>query len=793
MLNIMFKNYLKIAFRNIIRQKGFSFINITGLAIGMACTIIILIWVQDELTFDRFHENADNLYRVEEDQYYSGEVYHVNVTPYPCGPVFREEIPEVVNATRFQWTGGLLFRRGETSFFESGTVAVDSTFFQMFTFPLIEGDKRSALDEPFSIVLSKEMAEKYFGEENPIGEALNVNNQYEFIVTGVFDDIPQNSILQFDMLVNFDFMHDLGRYSDSWGNNSIRTFVQLREDSNIKEVNEKLTGLLRKNALESTTDYMVAPFTRIHLHQYWGFGHSKGLIQFVYIFSIIALFVLIIACINFMNLSTARSIGRAKEIGIRKVTGAHRRKIIAQFYGESIFLSFIALVFAIILVMVMIQPFNDISSKRFSINIFSNWQILLGLIGVTLFTGIIAGSYPAIFLSAFKPVKVLRGSLKSGKGSSIFRIILVVVQFTISIFLIIGTAVIYKQTKYLKNKDIGFDKEHVVCIPMRGDIRQSYDVLKSELIKDSRILGVTASAHRPSYIGSNSGGVDWEGKDPDQRVLISMNPVDYDFVETMKIDMKSGRSFSREFSSDFVNDSAGTFLINEELEKIMGVEFAVGMDFSFGGTRGQIVGVMENFHFQPARQEIEPLAIWIDTGWQNYFLIRIQAGDIPLSLDRIEDIWDEVIPDYPFDYFFLDEDFDSMYRTEERIGLLLNIFTVIAIFIACLGLFGLASFTAEQRTKEICIRKVLGASVSGITVLLSKEFAKWVVLGYIIAAPLAGYIMTKWLQDYAYKTKIGWLIFIGTAIISVVIALLTVSYQSIRAAYRNPVDSLRYE
>jgi len=789
----MFKNYLKIAFRNIIRQKGFSFINITGLAIGMACTIIILIWVQDELTFDRFHENADNLYRVEEDQYYSGEVYHVNVTPYPCGPVFREEIPEVVNATRFQWTGGLLFRRGETSFFESGTVAVDSTFFQMFTFPLIEGDKRSALDEPFSIVLSKEMAEKYFGEENPIGEALNVNNQYEFIVTGVFDDIPQNSILQFDMLVNFDFMHDLGRYSDSWGNNSIRTFVQLREDSNIKEVNEKLTGLLRKNHLESTTDYMVAPFTRIHLHQYWGFGHSKGLIQFVYIFSIIALFVLIIACINFMNLSTARSIGRAKEIGIRKVTGAHRRKIIAQFYGESIFLSFIALVFAIILVMVMIQPFNDISSKRFSINIFSNWQILLGLIGVTLFTGIIAGSYPAIFLSAFKHVKVLRGSLKSGKGSSIFRIILVVVQFTISIFLIIGTAVIYKQTKYLKNKDIGFDKEHVVCIPMRGDIRQSYDVLKSELIKDSRILGVTASAHRPSYIGSNSGGVDWEGKDPDQRVLISMNPVDYDFVETMKIDMKSGRSFSREFSSDFVNDSAGTFLINEELEKIMGVEFAVGMDFSFGGTRGQIVGVMENFHFQPARQEIEPLAIWIDTGWQNYFLIRIQAGDIPLSLDRIEDIWDEVIPDYPFDYFFLDEDFDSMYRTEERIGLLLNIFTVIAIFIACLGLFGLASFTAEQRTKEICIRKVLGASVSGITVLLSKEFAKWVVLGYIIAAPLAGYIMTKWLQDYAYKTKIGWLIFIGTAIISVVIALLTVSYQSIRAAYRNPVDSLRYE
>ena len=759
----MIKNYIKIAFRNILRQKGFSLINIAGLAIGMACSIIILMWVIDEVDYDKFHENANTLYRIEQDQFYSGESYHVNVTPYVVAPAFKEGIPEVIDATRFVYTGGLLFRQGEISFFESGTICVDSTFLDMFTFPLVEGDKNTALDEPYSIVLSKEIAKKYFGEESPIGKALNVNNQYEFIVKGVFEDIPQNSTLQFDMLMSFDFLHVTGRYHDHWGSNSIQSFLQIREGSDVEAVNQKLTDMLREHQTESQTIYMAAPYTRIHLFAYFGFGHDRGNIQFIYIFSIIALFILLIACINFMNLSTARSVIRAKEIGLRKVTGALRYQLITQFYGESLFLSFIAFVLALIIAMLLIGPFNQLAYKEFSPEYLFTWKILLGYIGITLFTGLFAGSYPALLLSGFKPVRIMKGATKSGAGGRVFRIILVVFQFTMSIFLIIGTGIVYKQTRFLKNKEIGFDKEHIVCIVMRGEIRNYYDVIKNELSQDTRIMGVTASSHRPSYIGSNSGGAEWEGKDPEKSVLIGTTVVDYDFIETMKIEMKSGRSFSREFPSDFVNDSVGTFLINEETERIMGVESALGMNLSFMGREGQIVGIMKDFHFQPAREGIEPLAMIINPASAYYMLIRITPGDIPSSIEFLESKWEEIVPDYPFDYFFLDEDFDSMYRVEDRIGILLRVFTIVAIVVACLGLFGLASFSAEQRTKEIGIRKVMGASISGIVILLSTNFSKWVIVAFVIAGPLAGFVLKKfWLQNYAYPVSLGWFIFVST-------------------------------
>ena len=790
----MIKNYLLVALRNIFRQKGFSIINISGLSIGLACTLLILLWVQDELSFDKFHPNASMLYRVEEDQYYSGEVYHVNVTPYVSGPVWREKIPEIEEATRYAGTGGLLFRYDENSFFEDDIRAVDSSFLKMFKFPLKQGNPETALEEPYSIVITEEIAEKYFGKEEPMGKNFRVNNQYDFKVTGILKKLPKNTILEFEMLVPFEFIETRDWYTDSWGTNSIRTFVKLYENSPTDSVNAKLTRVVRAHFPETTTDYMIAPFTKVHLYSYFGYGHSPGAIQFVYIFSAIAIFILLIACINFMNLSTARSANRAKEIGIRKVVGGKRKNIINQFFGESFILTIISLLLAIILVSLFIGVFNTISGKEISANILLKPEFIIGTIIVAIITGFLAGSYPALFLSSFQPVKVLKGDLSSGSKRGLLRKVLVVIQFTLSIFLIIGTIVVYSQLNYMRNKKIGFNKDHLLYIPMRGEIKKSYETIKNEFLKDSRILSVTASSHRPSHIGSNSSGADWEGKDPELRVLIGTHGVDFDYIKTLQIEMKSGRAFSRDITSDAPHDTIANFLINEEVEKIMGTDDAVGKRFSFMGFHGQIIGVMKNFHYQPVRSRIEPLAIVVaPIEWLSYILVRIQPDEVPKAMDYLKKTWGKIMPGYPFDYSFLDEDFDRMYRTEERMGALLKYFAIIAIFIACLGLLGLASFTAEQRTKEIGIRKTMGATVSRIVILLSTEFSVLVIISIFIASPVAWYFMRQWLQDYAYRTSLSWWVFALAAVLALLIALFTVSFQAIKAALTNPADALKCE
>ena len=787
----MFKNYFKVALRNIIKHKGYSLINIAGLAIGLACCLFIWIWVQDELSYDKFHDNAPYLYRVEENQYYSGRVYHVTVTPYPLAPALKEDFPEIVEASRYVGVGGQLLRYGEKAFFESGIRAVDPSFFRMFTFPFVKGNSDTALDDLFSIVISEEIAEKYFGEEDPIGKVIQANNRTDFTVAGVMKNVPSNSYLQFDVVIPYALLKKLGAVNDSMGSNSIATFVQLHESASLQQVNEKIRGFIKKHVPDSVTDLELALYSRIHLHQYFGYEKDAMQVKYVYIFSVIAMFVLLIACINFMNLSTARSANRAKEVGVRKVVGALKGHIIRQFYGESIIYAFIALVFAFALVMLLMSSFNNLSGKEISLDVLGNWQILVGFIGITLFTGLIAGSYPALFLSAFQPVSVIKGSLRSGAGSSLFRRVLVVVQFALSIFLIIGTVVVYKQLQYMKNRDVGYDKEHLVYIPMRGQTGSNYSALKNALERNPQILGVSGSNHRPSNIGSNSGGADWDGKDPNQVVLIGISSVDFDYIETVGIELAEGRSFSEEYATD----QTDAFIVNEEVAELMGKKSVVGERFSFAGRDGKIIGVMKSFHYHSLRNKIEPLAIYMRPASEGFYytFIRIPPENISDSLDFVQKTWQSVVPNFPFDYSFLVEDFEYYYRSEERMMDLLKYFSILAVFIACLGLFGLASFTAEQRTKEIGIRKVLGASPPQITLMLCKEFFFLVLLANIISWPVAYFIMRNWLQDFAYRTGLGVLMFVMTMVLALVIALLTVSFQAVKAAVANPVDALKYE
>jgi putative ABC transport system permease protein len=812
----MLKNYLKISLRNIWKHKGYSFINIAGLAVGMACTLFILLWIQDELSFDRFHVNAETLYRVEQDQAGGQGTFHVYVTPYPMGPGLKAAIPEIKDSTRVARPGTLLVRYGENAFFESRVGAVDPSILGMFTFPLVRGHAETALSRPGSLVITEDMAKKYFGAEDPIGKTVTINNTYPFSVTGVAKNVPTNSTLIFDMLVPFDFVKTLGQYNDSWGSNSILTFVQLHEKSSAPAANQKITRLVWDRTLQGLKadaenwkkiqsdpaarkrfdnyvgpQFMLMPLVDINLYGYFGFGRNNQAIQYVYTFAAIALFVLLIACINFMNLATARSANRAREVGLRKVVGALRKSIAGRFYGESILTAVLAGLVALGLVVALLPVFNTLSGKQMILAALLNWKFILGILAVTIVTGIVSGSYPALFLSAFRPVRVLKGNLSGGARSALFRKTLVVIQFGLSVLLLISMGAVSRQLDYMRNKKLGYDKEHLIYLPLRGDTPKIYPTFKDELLKTPRILGVTATHQPPTSISSNSWGADWDGKDPERRVLIGLGFVDFDYPENMKIDMAAGRTFSKAFSTDL----GRAFLVNEQVPKLMGLDAAsaVGKRFEFMGINGTIVGVMKNFHYQSVRNSIEPLAVAVVPANLRFAVVRLKAGEIPASLDSVKSTWRKVYPQYPFEYRFFDEDFGRMYQSDARMGSILKVFAGMAVIIACLGLFGLASYTAEQRTKEIGVRKVLGASTPGIVLLLSKEFAKWVVTANFLAWPLAYLIMRKWLQGFAFRTGLPWWLFVLAGAGALAVALITVSYQAIRAALANPANALKYE
>jgi putative ABC transport system permease protein len=787
-------NYVKTALRAIRRHKGYSFINISGLAIGLTVCMLIVLWVADEWSFDRFNTNAHQIYRV----YRNESVTQTNstsvLTPPPMAAALKRDFSEIIKATRFGYWSRQLVTYKDKSFNEPGFRHADPDFFDMFSFPLLKGDPETVFANPYSVILTEKTAAKYFVEEDPIGKILTVNNTYDVTVTGVIHNESFNSSLEFDFLAPFEIVlkESIGeKNADNWGFNSFGTYVMLEQSVFTENLNRKLTGYLQKYNEEDTDELVLQHLTDIHLFSRLGHDlDNRGDIKYVWIFSALAVFVLLIACVNFMNLATARSANRAKEVGLRKVVGAGRQQLIRQFFGESILMALLAFAIALVLLEFFLPLFNALSGKELT----STWQknptLLLGFIGLALLTGIFSGIYPALFLSFFQPIRILKGTMSSSRANPVFRKALVIFQFTLSVFLIIGTLLVSRQLSYMRNIDLGFNREHIIHISIHGELHEKYNSIRERFLQNPNVLNVTASMALPTNIQSSPGTPMWEGRPPDAEMEIKADFVDYDYFETFEIPMVEGRSFSREHSTD----AQAAFIVNEEAVRRMGLEKpAVGKMFGFWDIDGQIIGVMKDAHFQTLHQKIEPLVFKMFPDWLRRIYVKIRSDNVSTTLASLNKTWEEMNLGYPFEYQFLDEDFHNLYKSEARLGKIFQHFAALAVFIACLGLFGLASFIAEQRIKEIGIRKVLGSSTAGIITLLNQQFLKWVAAANLVAWPISYFAIQKWLQKFAYRADIEIWIFPLSAALGLAVALLTVSLQTFRAARANPVDSLKHE
>ena len=783
----MFKSYLKIALRNIRRQKAFSIINITGLAIGMACCIIIMLWVQDELNYDTFHSDGDRVYRLIKQDPDAKGITGKSTLPYALVPLLKNEFPEIERFTRYQdrtWMENPTFTFEDKKFYETGLYYADPDFFEIFSFTFLDGDPKTALNDPNSLVITRDIAKKYFGEEKVLGRVLKYNNKQDLRVTAVLENIPHNTHFQFEMMASIHLLGEKKLATWAWESSS---YVRLKPNVDITELRSKIAGAYTRLAPYEAPEKMnLQPITKIHLHQ------GRGDIRLVYIFSSVAFFILIIACINFMNLATARSMKRAREVGLRKVVGARRAQLMRQFFGEAMLMALAAVLSAMLLVAIFMKPFNAITSKPLSFDIFGNPMLLLALAGLTFLVGLISGSYPALFLSGFQPIRVLKSGLKGQSGGALFRKGLVILQFSISLILIIGTIIVSRQLHFIQNKDLGWDRENVVIIPINEDLRDQFQVYRNELKRNPNIQHVTAASSTPTNIG-NVNPITWiEGREMSQPFLLNFIVASDEYLETFGVKLSSGRDYARDRRPDLFN-----FVINREAVRVLNLDPPLNRRIDFMRGKGEIIGVMEDFNFRHMTQKIPPLIMTIHPDLYTYFLrhifVRIAPRDMPKTIAYIKDVTGEYAPHYPFKYKFVDDDFNNMYIYERYVARLANIFTILALFIACLGLFGLASFITEQRTKEIGVRKVLGATVPGITVLLTSQFSKWVLLANLLSWPLAYFAMNKWLSNYAYRIPLSWWIFPLAGAAALLIAFLTVSYQAVTAARANPADALHYE
>jgi len=801
----MFKNYFKIAIRNLGRNQGYAVINIFGLVIGMACCLLILLYVQDELSYDRYHQNAARIYRVAL-QLHAGNapVKSFAVTSPPMAPALLRDYPEIRQAVRLQNSAPLV-GYGERRFYEDNFFWADASVFAVFTFPLIQGDAVTALREPRSIVLAEKMARKYFGAENPIGKVLTVADTLDLKVTGVMANIPSHSHFIPDCFASFStlsqiFPSNRDNWESNWWNHGYYTYLLLDEQASAAVVEQRISRLTARyieeqEKISGKQVLFLQPLTAIHLRSNLRSEIAPNSdIRYVYIFSAVALLVLLIACTNFMNLATARSARRAKEVGVRKVLGAHCSQLVKQFIGESVLMSLLAFLIALVLVELLLPFFNELAGKTLALPLSGNAWLWLGLLGATLLTGIIAGGYPAFFLSAFRPVETLKGAFKIGVKGVLPRQGLVVFQYSISILLMIGTVTVYHQLEFMRNQRLGFDKEHVMVIPIRGDeaIIRRFAALRQELLENGEVLGVTASSAAPGGRLYNI-AIRPEGTPANQTKTMLTLAIDHEFVKLYSLQLAAGRDLSKEFSAD----STQAFLLNEAAVKDLGwgsPENAIGKQFNWGlGKVGRIVGVVKDFHFNSLQQRVPPMVMHLYPNWFEFLSVKIDGKNVPQALAFVESKWRGLVPGVSFEYSFLDASFDRQYAAEEKLGRISFYFSLLAILIACLGLFGLAAFFAEQRTKEIGVRKVLGASVAGIVGLLSKDFIKLMLVANLLAWPVAWYAMNKWLQDFAYRINIGWWIFALAGGVALFIALLTVSTQAIKAALANPVEVLRYE
>jgi putative ABC transport system permease protein len=799
--------YLKIAFRNLWRHKKFSAINISGLAIGIATCIIIMLFVQHELSYDTYNEKADRMVRVVFRGQVQGEkLREANVFP-PLAQTLLRDFPEVQEATRLCQGGRPLITYGDKTFRESFVFA-DSNFFKVFTLPLLEGDVNTALLEPNTMVISRELAKKYFGDESPLGKVVNLDGNADLKITGMIDKVPENSHFHYDIFVSMASLPD--SKSDSWMTSNYYTYLVLPEGYDPKQLEAKLPAAMDKymgpqlkhamgmnmqefRAAGNELALYLQPLKDIHLHSdFTNDFESPGDIRYVYIFSAIALFMLLIACINFMNLSTASAGNRAREVGMRKVMGALKTKLVIQFLLESIVLTAVAMLLAVALVQMTLPLFNQLSGKELTLDTSLHPWLIPGLILIGLFTGVLAGSYPAFFLSSFNPVTVLKGKLTSGKGGMSLRSGLVVFQFFISITLMVSTAVVYNQLAYIRNKKLGYEKDQVLILPETWLLGQKEQVLRQQLEQDPRVASITSSGYIPA-------GESWANnffvyeKDPATQIKTLRYEVDYNYLQTLGMQMVAGRNFSRHLASD-----STAVIVNESAARALGWnQNAIGRTLTHSDNEAKrntyhVIGIVKDFHFKSFHERISPLVMTLHSR-QGTMLIKTKTKDIAGLLASIKTSWDKMNAKAPFSYSFLDERFNNTYRAEQNTGFMLGIFAGLTIFVACLGLFGLATFMARKRNKEIGVRKVLGASVQSIVSLLSKDFLKLVGIAFLVAAPVSWFIMNKWLQDFAYRINISWWVFALAALAAVIIAIGTVSIQAIRAAVANPMKTLRTE
>ena len=792
----MIKNYLKIAWRNIMRNKAFSMINIFGLALGIACSLLILLWVNDERSVDTFHVNGKYLYQVYERQFYDGKVEASYPTQGLLAQELKNNFPEIQYASAYEYAAA----QGSQSTFEANNKIIKfngafagEDFFSMFSYPVLQGSAKTALVKRESIAISRKMAELFFQSAvNAIGKTIRFENKEDLLITAVFENSPANSSQKFDFLRSWVAFVNANDWVNNWGNTSPVTYLQLRKDADPAKVEAKIKDFIYRYQERDRTfvvELGLQPYTEKYLHSTFKEGKiDGGRIEYVRLFTIIAVFILLIACINFMNLATARSVKRAKEVGVRKVIGALRIVLIKQFIGEAILLTILSTIIAIAIAGAVLPVFNNLTGKQLALP-FTQLFFWITLLGLVIITGFVAGSYPALFLSSLNPVKVLKSSLKFSWSAVFFRKALVVFQFTLSVILIVGMIVIYRQMDYIQSKNLGYDRDNLLYIPIEGDLVKNYGLFKQKALQQQGVLSISKMRNSPTVIEHHTGSISWEGKNPNLTVSFADGVVGYDFVKTMSLKLKEGRDFSKEFGTD-----SASYLINEAALNKIGYVNPVGKIVEWGNRPGKIIGVLQNFHFNSMHQAIDPLIIRLDENWNwGTILVRTQGSKTKQVLASLEKLCKELNPKFPFTYSFSDDAYARLYKNEQVVSKLSSYFAFLAIFISCLGLFGLATFAVDQRTKEIGVRKVLGATVPRIISLLTANFLKPVAIAILIAMPVSHYLMGHWLEGFVYKTSIEWWMFASAGLLAVIIAMLTVSFQAVKAAIANPVKSLRTE
>ena len=794
----MYIYYVKIALRNILKNPGYAAINIIGLAIGMACSLLLLLWITHELSYDRFHKNAEAIYRVVQEVHFSDHTTTWAITQGQLGPHLKEDFPEVISYTRFSVKEFLLTHEDKS--FDETVVLADGAMFDMFTLPLFIGDPATALSSPSSIVLSKAAVEKYFGSTDPVGKIIVADHQYEFTVTGVLQPIPGNSIFHdAEFFIPFIYGRQLdGRKGhfpvDRWNSSAFHTMIQLAPGTSRQTFEDKISSYLKnKPTIEKDSRLRLQPFTRIHLFSNYEFDVSTGFvdIETIIFFTIVAVFILLIACINFMNLATARSTKCAREVGIRKISGALKTDITRQFLGEAVLNAFISLLIALVIIEVMLPVFNQLTDKQLSLTLLANYKIILGLLAITLVTGLISGSYPALALASLQPLTVFRGGLQLGPRGAMLRKILITFTFVFAIAMIICTINLYSQLKYMQTKNLGYQKEDMVVINIQGDLLREFESAKKELLANADILALTASSGVPGVWGHQFSHSIWQwpGQRPDEEILMRVEFVHDNYFEAFGMKIIKGHNFSINGETDLKK----TVILNETAVKALRLNAPIGRQISSGREKFTIVGVVKNYHIRSLHQKIDPLILFYRPSRCRFMFVRIRSQHNDDVIKHIEKIFKKYAPRFPFDYRFMNERLNALYTWERQTGQTISYFAVLTIIIACVGLFGLSSYTAEQRTKEIGIRKAVGASVLEIVTMLVMEFVRCIVIANIFAWPIAYFVMNDWLEDYAFKISLSLWPFVWAAILALAIGVLTVIYQALKAAEMNPVDALRYE